>query len=76
MEIYVISNIAFMILETPIDFDWDSSFGKLTTYDRQSEWEEFVSPFQQVKEGQMSTEKWQLMERIFSMKESLQQAAQ
>jgi len=71
MDIYIVADNAFMILETPLDFDWDSAFGKLATYERQSEWEEFVSQFQIVGEGQRSEEKWKLMERIFSLTETL-----
>ncbi len=70
MEIYVISNMAFMIVETPIDFDWDKAFGQLATLERQEEWEKFVAPFQLAHNGR-SDEKWQLMERIFSLKDAL-----
>jgi len=69
MEIYVQDIYAIMILETPINFDWDESFGKLATFERQAEWEEFVAQFQQAGGGKRSDEKWQLMERIFSLGE-------
>ncbi len=73
MEIYLINNdTAFMIVETLLDFEWDAAFGELATYERQLEWEDFVSQFQvDGKTGQRSEEKWQLMERIFSLTESL-----
>ena len=71
MEIYVINDMAFMIVETPIDFNWDEAFGRLATYERQEEWETFVSRFQIAADGQRSEEKWQLVERIFSLEESL-----
>lgn len=71
MEIYVINDIAFMLIEAAPDFDWDTSFGKLATYERQAEWEEFVSQFQIIGEGQRSEEKWQLVERIFSLTDAL-----
>lgn len=74
MEIYLIGDFEFMIVETPIDFDWDRAFGNLATYDRQSEWEDFMSQFQVAEKGKTSNEKWQLMERIFSLKECLEQA--
>jgi len=67
MEIYLISNHAFMIIETPIDFDWDKGFGCLATYERQAEWEDFVARFQKSGSGKRSDEKWQLMNRIFSL---------
>lgn len=69
MEIYLINNVCFMIVETNIDFDWDIAFGKLATYERQAEWENFVSQFQNTEKGKRSEEKWQLMERIFSLQE-------
>lgn len=71
MEIYIVADMAFMIIETPIDFVWDEAFGRLATYERQAEWEEFVSKFQIVGEGQRSEEKWQLIERIFSLEEAI-----
>ena len=67
MEIYLISNHAFMIVETPLDFDWDEAFGRLATYERQEEWENFVARFQESGNGKRSEEKWQLMERIFCL---------
>ena len=67
MEIYLISNHAFMIVETPLDFDWDEAFGRLANYERQAEWEEFVARFQETDSGKRSEEKWQLMERIFCL---------
>ncbi|MBB4035851.1 L-rhamnose mutarotase [Dysgonomonas hofstadii] len=73
MEIYMISNQAFMIIETPLDFDWDEAFGRLATYERQAEWEEFVSKFQVAGSGKRSEEKWQLIERIFSLSEALEE---
>ncbi len=71
MEIYVINDMAFMIIETPVDFDWDTAFGRLATFERQAEWEDFVARFQISKEGLRSEEKWQLVERVFSLTEAL-----
>jgi len=73
MEIYLVRDMAFMIIETPLDFDWDIAFGRLATYERQAEWEAFVSKFQKnnVETSRVtslrSEEKWLLMERIFSL---------
>lgn len=69
MELFLSGDNAIMVLETPLDFDWDKSFGYLATLERQAEWEDFVSKFQMAESGQRSEEKWQLMERIFSLKE-------
>lgn len=65
MEIYNIGTKLFMIVETPQDFDWDTAMSKLATLDRQAEWEEYMSIFQVSKPGATSSEKWQLMDRIF-----------
>lgn len=67
MEIYILGNRLFMIVETPLDFNWDEAFGLLATLDRQAEWEEFVARFQLTRPGASSAEKWTLMERIFSL---------
>lgn len=71
MEIYTVQDMAFMIVETLPDFDWDESFGRLATFERQAEWENFVAKFQVAGAGMRSEEKWQLMERIFSLPEAL-----
>lgn len=71
MEIYVQGDNAVMILETPAGFDFDEAFGKLAGYERQAEWECFVGKFQNAGEGKRSDEKWQLMERVFSLPEAL-----
>jgi L-rhamnose mutarotase len=73
MEIYVRGNIGIMILTTPVEFDWDGAFGALATFERQAEWEDFVSRFQAAGSGR-SDEKWQLCERIFSLAEVLEQS--
>ena len=69
MEIYILDNHLFMIVETPVDFDWDSAMTKLTTLPRQSEWEDYVAMFQQCKPGSTSDEKWKMMERMFYLYE-------
>ena len=67
MEIYLLGTRLFMIVETPLDFDWDSAMARLGTLPRQAEWEDYMSEFQLVKAGMSSAEKWQLMERIFHL---------
>lgn len=71
MEIYLIGDIEFMIIETPLDFEWDKAFGELATYERQAEWEDFMSQFQVTQKGSTSDQKWQLIERIFSLDDCL-----
>ena len=65
MEIYILGNRLFMIVETPLDFDWDAAMAELATLPRQQEWEDFVALFQASKPGASSAEKWQMMERMF-----------
>ena len=70
MEIYLSGDVGVMILTTPVDWEWDTSFGALAGFERQAEWEAFVAPFQMAGTGR-SDEKWQLCERIFSLTEAL-----
>ena len=67
MEIYIIGNRLFMIVETPLDFNWDSAMERLATLPRQQEWEDYMALFQQCREGATSNEKWQMMERMFHL---------
>ncbi|MDL2213587.1 L-rhamnose mutarotase [Bacteroides sp. OttesenSCG-928-J23] len=67
MEIYLLDTRLFMIVETPLDFDWDTAFAHLATLPRQEEWEAFTALFQQTAAGASSSQKWQLMERIFHL---------
>ena len=70
MEIFLLDNRLFMIVEAPIDFEWDSAMARLSTLPRQQEWEDFMAIFQQCSEGDKATDKWQMMERIFHLYES------
>lgn len=65
MEIYLLGDTAFMILETPADLDLDAAMARLATLPRQQEWEDYMSVFQQAEPGATSAEKWQPMERVF-----------
>ena len=65
MEIYIFGNRLFMIVETPLDFDWDTAMARLATLPRQQEWEDYMSIFQDCEQGATATEKWQMMERMF-----------
>lgn len=67
MEIYLLGTRLFMIVETPLDFDWDTAMARLGTLPRQAEWEDYMAEFQLVKAGMSSAEKWQLMDRIFHL---------
>jgi L-rhamnose mutarotase len=65
MELYILGTRLFMIVETPLDFEWESAMKKLATLPRQAEWEDYMAMFQIAKPGASSAEKWQLMDRIF-----------
>ena len=69
MEIYILGNMLVMIVDTPLDFDWDSAMARLATLPRQAEWEAFVSQFQGCSADATSDEKWQMMERMFYLYE-------
>ena len=65
MEIYILGTRLFMIVETPLDFDWETAMARLATLPRQAEWEAYMSIFQQEDATATSAEKWQLMDRMF-----------
>lgn len=67
MELYILGTRLFMIVETPLNFEWDSAMAKLARLPRQAEWEEYMSIFQIAKPGASSAEKWQLMDKIFNL---------
>ena len=69
MEIYIAGSRLFMIVETPLDFDWETAMNKLSHLPRQAEWEEYVSKFQECVPTSTSAEKWKLMERMFHLYE-------
>lgn len=69
MEIYILGTRLFMIVETPLDFDWDSAMARMATLPRQEEWEDYMSVFQQAEAGASSADKWQLMDRMFHLYE-------
>ena len=67
MEIYLLGNRLFMIMETNADFDHDSAFAHLASMPRQSEWEASMAKFQNTDADASADAKWQLMERIYKM---------
>ena len=69
MEIYILGSQLFMIMETPLDFDWKIAMDKLSNLPRQAEWEKYVSKFQDCPYLSSSAEKWKLMERMFYLYE-------
>ena len=69
MEIYILGSQLFMIIETPLDFDWKIAMDKLSNLPRQAEWEKYVSKFQDCPCLSSSAEKWKLMECMFYLYE-------
>ena len=67
MEIYIVGTRLFMIVETPLDFNWSEAMARLSTLPRQQEWEDCMSEFQVAPPGASSDEKWVLMERMFHL---------
>jgi len=67
MEIYILGTRLFMIVETPLDFEWEPAMKKLATLPRQAEWEEYMSVFQISDPKATSSEKWKLMDRMFHL---------
>lgn len=67
MEIYIVGTRLVMIVEAPMDFDWDSAMARLATLPRQQEWETYVSALQKAEPGMTSAQKWRMMERIFAI---------
>lgn len=67
MEIYIYGTRLFMIMDTVMDFDHDKAMAELALKPRQSEWESYVSRFQQSSADATADEKWQLMERIYKL---------
>lgn len=65
MQIFILGTRLFMIVETPLDFDWDTAMVRLATLPRQQEWEEYMAMFQQCDAAATSDEKWKMMERMF-----------
>lgn len=69
MEIYILGTRLFMIVETPLDFEWDTAMAKMATLPRQPEWEAYMAELQDADPNASSAEKWQLMDRMFHLYE-------
>ena len=67
MDIYILGSRLVMIVETPVDFDWDTAMSRLATLPRQQEWEEYMACFQKCAPTATSNQKWQMMDRIFHL---------
>lgn len=65
MEIYILGNRLVMIVDAPLNFNWNEAMQRLATLPRQEEWESHVAAFQQCAANATSDQKWQMMERMF-----------
>lgn len=65
MDIYILDSLLFMIVETPVDFDWNQAMHRLAQLPRQAEWEAVMSKYQQCDPHSTSDEKWKMMECMF-----------
>lgn len=67
MELYLLGNLAVMIVELPDDANPDEVFSRLATMPRQQEWEKYVAKFQECREDDSSAEKWHEMDNVFKL---------
>lgn len=67
MDIFISGYNLTMIVEAPVDFNWDEAMGRLGRLPRQQEWEDFMAEFQQADAGASPAEKWQPMEQMFHL---------
>ena len=71
MQIFILGTRLVMIVETPVDFEWERAMARLATLPRQQEWEDYMAIFQQCADSATSDEKWQMMERMFYLYEEV-----
>ena len=67
MQIYLLGNQSFMIMDTVDEFDFEADNARLATLPRQAEWEAHVAKYQGCDPNAVSTAKWPLMEKIFQL---------
>ena len=67
MQIYLLGNQSFMIMDTVDECDFEADNARLATLPRQAEWEAHVAKYQGCDPNAVSTAKWQLMEKIFQL---------
>jgi len=67
MQIFRRGNRLFMIMDTVDEFDFEADNARLARLPRQAEWEAYVAQFQGCDPDAPSTQKWQLMEKIFEL---------
>src|SRR5687767_3109571 len=71
MEIYRYANRLFMIMEVDDSFSFEAKESADATNAKVQDWEQLMWKYQQALPGAQPGEKWQLMELIFSLPESV-----
>lgn len=69
MEIYLLGNRLFMIMEVADYFSFDEKAKKDAENPRVREWENLMWKFQQALPWARNGEKWMLMDRIFELEQ-------
>lgn len=69
MEIYLLGNRMFMIMETEESFSFDKKAKLDEDNPTIAEWEQLMLKYQQPFDGSQPGEKWKLMDKIFSLSE-------
>ena len=67
MEIYILDNHMFMIVDIPEGANLDEVWEKMGSYERQAEWGKFMLNFQQAVEGHGDEVKWVLMKKVYDL---------
>lgn len=67
MEIHLLTDRLFMIMDVDETFDFDRKKNMDASNDKVQEWEELMWEFQKPIPGAKRGEKWILMERIFKL---------
>jgi L-rhamnose mutarotase len=69
MEIYLIDNHMFMIVEVPKGEELDSVWEKMGKLEKQGEWAEYMLKFQKPLDGHGNEVRWILMEKVYDLDE-------
>jgi len=67
MEIYLVDNHMFMIVEIPEGENLDRVWEEMGKKERQGEWAEYMLKFQQPLDGHGDEVKWVLMDKVYDL---------
>jgi L-rhamnose mutarotase len=71
MQIFRLGNRLFMIMETEDSFSFERKAAMDAANPKVQEWEQLMWKFQQPITGSKPGEKWRLMDKIFSLNQSI-----